>query len=313
MSERDRYYRFALGGAVLVFTGAALFGWWRFDLYQSQHSYERQKAAEYQANQAAQEIAVCRFPSVCLDDAAGITPNPQTKTPDYATYYDLKAQQDMSEWTYALLWVGVLGLIATVIGIAFVYENLRETRRMTIATREIGEAQSRAYLTIVKIKFSGDGIGLDYVAGDLWILGTILVKNIGQTPAYGLQVTQNWDVWCFEDDISGGDSCEFTSGGVGVLAPGETCAIELEAQIRLPDDEKTKAADIDELIAADDWSSVTRVVDFKNLFIEVATQISFQDVFSKNRRQVAFSHMQNSDQRSQLAMYSSESSDTGNS
>lgn len=67
--------------------------------------------------------------------------------------YDLSAQQDMSQWAYWLLWVSIGGIAVSVLALFLIWrtflvtgETLAATQQMAIDTREIGEAQVRAYL-----------------------------------------------------------------------------------------------------------------------------------------------------------------------
>lgn len=190
MFERDRYYGLALGGACLAFAAIILVGWSNFNSYQAQHAYERQKVSEYQAFQSTEKAAVCSAPTVCVNTLTRVVPNPDAKTPDYPAYFDLKAQQDMSEWTYSLLWVGILGLIATVVGIGFVYENLREMRRQSGIQKDVGENQVKAYLWVSEASLHLRS--LEPAKGLLSTMmpavgrnATIILKvvNNGQTPA----------------------------------------------------------------------------------------------------------------------------------
>lgn len=141
MLKRRWVYRIALGLAVAISLLVASYGYGNYRLYKAQHDYEREKAAEYQTYQARQQQSGAEVASPVLSDRV----EPEQR--DYATYYDLKAQQDMAEWTYSMLWVGIIGLIASAVGIAFVYENLRESRLQFVRSRESHVLERRAFLS----------------------------------------------------------------------------------------------------------------------------------------------------------------------
>ena len=179
VSERDWRYIAALGCAVLISTLVAGYGYSNFRSYQRQHEYERVKATEHQAYEIEENVSGSKGGFPGTDQIA------PTKHTDAATYYDLKAQQDMSEWTYSMLWVGIVGLLASVVGIGFVYANLREMQAQTLATREIGESQTRAW-----VLYQGIGHGPvtnSKVNGKLVNSGLVFnvaFQNYGQSPAF---------------------------------------------------------------------------------------------------------------------------------
>lgn len=82
--------------------------------------------------------------------------------------YDLSAQQDMGDWAFWLLWVSVTSVAMTAVGVVFVWRTLLytrdalvEARSATVAanrtidvTREIGQSQTRAYITFSGVGYS---------------------------------------------------------------------------------------------------------------------------------------------------------------
>lgn len=101
--------------------------------------------------------------------------------------YDLAAQESMALYAKWLLWVSIASVGMTGLGVFFVWQTLNASKDATEAamaavavTREIGQAQVRAYLKCseVKCKYLGEGTEFDvfsiYVA----------VKNYGQSPAF---------------------------------------------------------------------------------------------------------------------------------
>lgn len=96
---------------------------------------------------------------------------------------DLQAQLDMSSWTYAILWIGIVGVVVSTGGIALIFETLRETRAMADATRksvqitqDARDRQLRAYISFscTEIKKADGKVPAHFV-------GT--VENHGKTPA----------------------------------------------------------------------------------------------------------------------------------
>lgn len=176
MLKRRWIYRIALGLAVAVSLAVAIYWYCGYRAYQVQHSFERNQAANYQTYEAAQKKAVAEGAVSVVSD--GVEPEQR----DYPTYYDLKAQQDMAEWTYSLLGVGIVGLIASAVGIGFVYENLREMRRQSEVAEKTSVEERRAWISISLAKHGDVDIRLDenlraYVSYE------ILCENFGVQPA----------------------------------------------------------------------------------------------------------------------------------
>lgn len=101
---------------------------------------------------------------------------------------DLRAQQDMAGATIVLMATGIVGLLASVVGIILVYENLREMRRQTLATREIGENQTKAYAWVREASVSFPNSeeperGLLSMPAKQNIGVRLIVRNEGETPA----------------------------------------------------------------------------------------------------------------------------------
>jgi hypothetical protein len=88
--------------------------------------------------------------------------------------YDLAAQQEVAGWTKWVFFVSIAGMLFTIIGIYYVRKTFGETRETNKITREIGEAQVRAYLACTKVS---------YAIGDAAVNLSIELKNTGQTPA----------------------------------------------------------------------------------------------------------------------------------
>lgn len=95
---------------------------------------------------------------------------------------DLYAQQDMSKWAFLMMIISGLTFLATLLGIVCIRDTLIETRRAVKSaddavkvTREIGQAQVRAYI-------SASNASISMVdTGEIRIHYTL--TNTGQSPA----------------------------------------------------------------------------------------------------------------------------------
>tara|TARA_R110002124_G_scaffold96444_2_gene241223 strand:+ start:658 stop:1293 length:636 start_codon:yes stop_codon:yes gene_type:complete len=86
----------------------------------------------------------------------------------------------MAEWALAVVLLTVAGLIVSVLGVVVVGWTLHETRQVTVVTREIGQAQTRGYISIKSGRFQTH----NDVA---WV--SLELGNTGQTPIMACDVT----------------------------------------------------------------------------------------------------------------------------
>ena len=101
---------------------------------------------------------------------------------------NLKAQQEMAEWSYALYWVGFVSLVASVAGIGLVLMNLLALNEQNRMARHFGEAQTQPYLTIgTPAVFRQTGI-VNGLSGNRKCELQIELINSGATPATDVQV-----------------------------------------------------------------------------------------------------------------------------
>ncbi len=107
------------------------------------------------------------------------------------TRQDLYAQQDMSRWAFWMMIISGLTFLVTGLGIVWIKETLVETRRAVNSaddavevTREVGRAQTRAYLSVHKASYFRNGKpgkeGHNYVR--------LTIKNSGNSPARNVKV-----------------------------------------------------------------------------------------------------------------------------
>lgn len=102
---------------------------------------------------------------------------------------DLIAQTDMAYWAKLMFWASAVMAFISWVGVVLIFETLKATRQAVDVTRDIGIAQSKAYL---RIKASAK---LAVVQEDepLTMRPTIWFEifNTGNTPAYNLKIVCN--------------------------------------------------------------------------------------------------------------------------
>ncbi len=160
---------------------------------------------------------------------------------------DLVAQIDVAQWTFWLIPLTILGLAATVVGIWFVRENLREIRITNELSRDMGKAQTRAYVHVSSFK--------PYARqerGRLQAKIEIEFSNTGQSPATLNGYSTDWR--CPTANPSG-----FT-----------TSTIELTREIG-PQSSFTVDLDIDAAVEA----------PLKPNKMEVTIRYAYSDIFGK--------------------------------
>lgn len=181
-SRRRLYATFCgLAGIVLLACLA-----WTYS-YHLENKEGRGQAASAQAEYSKHEHDCIVFPSLterleCLIEKG------KTSHEQQHTRQNLRAQQDMASATIVLMIAGVIGLVASVVGILLVYENLREMRKQSAIQKDVGENQSKAYAWAHKalISFPSDEEpkrGVIRLPGMPNIRVQLLVRNDGETPA----------------------------------------------------------------------------------------------------------------------------------
>ena|GEM_PF-5134366 len=146
--------------------------------------------------------------------------------------HDLTAQEDMDDWSFWLLWVSVSSVAVSTLAVILVWRTLDVTRDTLVATqemakdtRDIGEAQVRAYLSITPMRLIESDNGKVARA-------FIAVKNTGQSPA--LEVEIWFTLQCtgakFEHVIGGIDEHDNVWRTFSI-ASGETVYIKAETNI----------------------------------------------------------------------------------
>jgi hypothetical protein len=189
MSGSNRNERLAsvakYGGALTALLVLLLVVWQISAQITENRTYAERNAHHY-AESAHDEIersCITRTPAEIANCVEQIT---KASEDSQRAEYDLKAQRDMSEWSFWVLCVSGLGIVFTAVGIWFVRENLIEMQRQrTISesaikvSKDIGQAQVRAYLTCVGGRYKIDSFGL--------VCYTSIANN-GQSPPKNIEM-----------------------------------------------------------------------------------------------------------------------------
>lgn len=184
MSFRTWLYVFAIGVAIVVIGALFWTSFSSFSTYKQGHSNERNYAAQYYANATQESAKTCGAimgESGVFDWLTCLAENVGTDGSVKQAEYDLKAQQEMAEWAFGMLIVTIWIAVITLAGVFFVGWTLFATRRMAADTRDIGEAQARAYI-------SGEIIYHGVSRGSEHPVFSFKVTNTGASPANYLSV-----------------------------------------------------------------------------------------------------------------------------
>jgi len=203
----------------------SLFFWMQLEAYQDRQASERISAAKYNDSNYNEHYQWCiEIPDV-LERVNCLTKQKEAQQESKRSKYDLRAQQEMSQWALGMLFASIIALFLNVVGVFAIILTLRETRKMTGTTQEIGQKQVRAYLSsaggefCVHSKQDDDGITKHT------LVVRPLFKNSGQSPALSLR-SVHFDVTISASDSSA-RSVHLThkSGLLAFtddIAPGET-------------------------------------------------------------------------------------------
>ena len=128
---------------------------------------------------------------------------------------DLDAQMSMARSASIGMWVTIVGTVASVVGLAFVYLNLRATLQFNREVRKTNVDQLRAYMSISKASPKSFTVGMHgYV--------DVILDNTGQTPAVDFKVFGNIDLRPCEEPVSTEDMGDMEIAGTTVGAGGDT-------------------------------------------------------------------------------------------
>lgn len=176
MPRGDRRVRFAI-----IAIGILLIGWGVKSTadYRIEHSAERAAASQYQARPAENDTeAFCRRPEntrtiTCL------TQEVRAYQDEERAKYDLKAQQEMAEWAFAMF-------LATILGVMLIAGTLWETSQAARAAKEVIFYQKQDFIVSNPPRFAISQIAIDLDAiskGRPPEYAQAWVFNSGGTPA----------------------------------------------------------------------------------------------------------------------------------
>lgn len=100
---------------------------------------------------------------------------------------DLQAQEDMAFWAKWMLYATCGSIVISAFALVGLFSSLIQTRRAIQDNREIGEAQTIAYMTAENLQFrlvSGSSPPFTPIIDSHW-------RNSGSTPAFDFQVNYN--------------------------------------------------------------------------------------------------------------------------
>jgi hypothetical protein len=174
---------------------------WAFHAGRSKGQAEGQEAANsnYYASEAERQIqgyCLGLGPSdlrECIRDAI------ETQNESQRAESDLVAQRDAARWGLLSLALSGLGTLLSGGALVGLFASLAQTKRAISDTREIGEAQTRAYLSL-KIKHLDVNVVSNEDGSNLAVVIQVEVENSGSTPAYSpvihfsIEETQPQDV-----------------------------------------------------------------------------------------------------------------------
>lgn len=124
---------------------------------------------------------------------------------------DLEAQTKMALWAFWMLVATVVMAAITALGVIFVWQTLKATQKMAEDTRDIGEAQVRAYVTC------RDG---DFRITPHGVQCNIPIENVGQSPA--LRVRANCIIEYVDQPNQGNKRLDILCGISEAISPNGT-------------------------------------------------------------------------------------------
>lgn len=206
MSESNRRADLTFGiiGAIAAAALAvAVWGGLSWSNQHREHREEREAAASDQQENVreqveAQCVGVPRSRTFsCTMDA------PRTPGDEQYAIHDLRAQQDMSEWAFAMFITAAIGALITLAGVIYVAMTLHETRRAAEATVEANktardgfrlasENAARELRAYVYIQSLSNGVVKNGVLEDGAIADGLIPEirfhNSGKTPAVDAKI-----------------------------------------------------------------------------------------------------------------------------
>lgn len=165
--------------------------------YRARHAEEHQKISQYKAETNEQYSDNCLKEPVSIVTAFKCLINSVDANREaQRSNYDLRAQQEMARWAYVIALLTIGSLVISSGGLIALLISLNQTRTAIGNTREIGEAQTRAYLTCT---------GAEYEVWSDHIFITVLMENKGQSPASKVRLEATATLAKWKDNANPGD------------------------------------------------------------------------------------------------------------
>lgn len=183
-----------------------------------QHKLSRDQARAYHPEQYTQQPSgICiKFPPViafCPQEQGG--PNAEAQRNED----DLKAQQEMADWAFAVVLISAVGFFLSLIGVVLIYATFRATRKGNKINQRIGEAQVRAYLSFEQAKITIQRKG---IFGEIIPRIDLEIVNSGNSPALRFRWGAKF-VYAYE-------GCHFVPRG-GTIETAEHNGQDIPAQV----------------------------------------------------------------------------------
>ncbi|MER9883089.1 hypothetical protein [Mesorhizobium sp. M0118] len=168
---------------VLIVTSAsAWYGWHEVQNHQLRHANQREQISSYDADTANQYLSNClgRSSSGLVAFLKCLAESGESNREAQRPKYELAVQQEMAEWTFAMLLVSIFSVAISVSGLVMLYVSLDQTRTAVRDTRELAEAQTAGYIALKqnRLHLVGADHGLKVYSAVLdwqW-------RNAGHTP-----------------------------------------------------------------------------------------------------------------------------------
>lgn len=192
--------KFAVGLTSLLGVSAFLWVFWDFSAEQTEIRMRGEHSAEIHL-----EYAEDRIEEHCLsrkgDALMDCIHEEITSGQEHArAQSDLYSQQQMALWAKLMTLVTLIGTLAGIGGIVLIYKTLGATRETNDVTRDIGQAQVRAY---VGYKDTIPDTQIDLEKGIYLLKFNVVLTNYGQSPAK--EITYRVSNFAMPEEWQGGE------------------------------------------------------------------------------------------------------------
>jgi hypothetical protein len=205
--------------AALALVAFATLSWLSYREYESQHREERETAANHRTDHRAEQGEAFCVEIPRQRARACVMQPPEPDADAKQAEYDLRAQQDMAQWAYAMFLATVAGLFVTAVGLIYVVRAFRLNAIATEHAANAADSAARAnehFVESVRAHVAIMNVGMTAQEGmpdALWVT----IKNVGQSRASAVRIADH--TWFGPPD----DEAEYELEETGVLdlAPGQ--------------------------------------------------------------------------------------------